>query len=165
MKVSLVRVKSDGSAKEFPVDRLPAIIGRDEGVRLRIPLPAISRKHCELYDDDGELMVKDLGSANGTYVNGTRSRSSEITPGDVLSVGPIVFVVKIDGRPERIDAKDAYMMGIMTSANPDDDEDDDLRQPGKPLAGLGSGGSAGKDENFGDLLKDLDFDDDADKKP
>ena len=129
MNVSLVMVKGDGSKKEAPITKLPVVIGRDEGVKFRIPTPAVSRKHCELLDDDGELVIKDLGSSNGTYVNGKRIKQTELSPGDLLAVGGIVFVVKIDGFPKEIDAKDCYAAGLVGEPN---DEDDEILNPPKP---------------------------------
>lgn len=162
MKVSLVMVKADGSAREFPVERLPLVIGRDPSVKFRIPISAVSRRHCELFIDDNELMVRDMGSSNGTYVNGAKKREMELAPGDLLTVGGIVFVVKVNGLPAKIDAKDCYMAGLVADELNSDD-DDDLLGPatGKPLAGMGN---AAGGENLSDLLKDLDFDDDDDKK-
>lgn len=162
MKVSLVMVKSDGSAKEFAIEKLPMVIGRDPSVKFRIPISAVSRRHCELFLDDGELMVRDMGSSNGTYINGTKKRETELAPGDLLTVGGIVFVVKVDGRPAKIDAKDCYMAGLVADESANDD-DDDLLGPatGKPLAGMGN---AAGGENLSDLLKDLDFGDDDEKK-
>jgi hypothetical protein len=121
VKFSLVMVKADGSAKEIPIDRETVLIGRDEGARLRIPVPSVSRRHCELGVRGSEAVVKDLGSSNGTFVNGRKVRETELEPGDLINVGPVVFVVRIDGKPEQIDAKDCYAAG---SVGFDDDDDD-----------------------------------------
>lgn len=173
MNVSLVMVKGDGSRKEAPITKLPVVIGRDEGVKFRIPIPAVSRKHCELLEDDGELVIKDLGSSNGTYVNGKRIKQTELSPGDLLAVGGIVFVVKIDGFPKEIDAKDCYAAGLVGEPA---DEDDEILNPPKPTAsgptrissplppGAGKPGTAKKkdDDEFDlkSLLDELGDDDD-----
>lgn len=106
-------VTAEGTAREFPVASLPVTLGRGEEAKVRIPLASVSRRHCELLlDDDDELIVKDLGSSNGTLVNGTRVKSRELIPGDILTVGPVVFVVKIDGHPKDIDPAAAYATGV-----------------------------------------------------
>ncbi|MBY0308927.1 MAG: FHA domain-containing protein [Phycisphaerales bacterium] len=171
MKISLVMVKADGTSREFAFDRPTVIVGRDEAARLRIPLPSVSRKHCELKIEDDELVVKDLGSANGTYVNGARVKERELSPGDLLTVGGVVFVIRIDGYPAQIDAKDCYAAG-MVSMDDLGGDDDDFAPPsprsaapakgGKPLTPLG--GKAAKDDGLDDLLKDLQLDDDDKKK-
>jgi pSer/pThr/pTyr-binding forkhead associated (FHA) protein len=48
------------------------------------------------------LRVRDLGSANGTIVNGKKIKEAVIQPGDQLRIGPIGFVVQVDGKPEKI---------------------------------------------------------------
>lgn len=116
MKLSLVMVTAEGTAREFPVPSLPVTIGRAEDAKVRIPLASISRKHAELLDDDDELVVKDLGSSNGTYVNGERVKRRELVPGDLLCVGPVVFVVRIDGHPKDIDASASYSSGSSGAA-------------------------------------------------
>lgn len=114
MNISLVMVTADGTAKELPLHKLPVTIGRGQECKLRVPLASVSRTHCELADEDDELVVKDLKSSNGTYVNRERVKTRELIPGDLLSVGPVVFVVKIDGHPKAIDAKDAWNNGAVS---------------------------------------------------
>lgn len=113
MNVSLVMVTSDGKTKEFSLGKLPVHIGRGEDCKVRVPLPSVSRKHCELLIEDDEFMVKDLNSSNGTYVNGERVRSRELIPGDLLALGPCVFVVRIDGHPKDIDPVESYAAGAV----------------------------------------------------
>lgn len=108
-------VTAEGTAREFPVPSLPVTIGRGEEAKVRIPLASISRKHCELMDDDDELVVKDLGSSNGTYVNAERVKRRELIPGDLLAVGPVVFVIRIDGHPKDINAAESHATGIAGS--------------------------------------------------
>lgn len=106
-------VTSDGKTREIPLGKLPANIGRGEDCKVRVPLPSVSRKHCELFIDDDEFTVKDLSSSNGTYVNGDRIRSQELVPGDLLAIGPVVFVVRIDGHPKDIDPIESYAAGAV----------------------------------------------------
>ena len=103
LELALVMVKADGTSKEVKLEKGHAIIGRDEAARIRIPLGAVSRKHCEIKIEDDEVVVQDLGSSNGTYVNGKRVKQAELAPGDLLGVGPVVFVVRI-GCGDGIDA-------------------------------------------------------------
>lgn len=107
-------VQQDGTAKELPMRALPATIGRGQECKLRIPLASVSRHHCELLEDDDELVVRDLKSSNGTYVNKERVARRELVPGDLLAVGPVVFVVRIDGHPKDIDAAASYAAGSVT---------------------------------------------------
>jgi len=70
-------------------------VGRKRGSNLRIPAASVSRQHCQLTFHDGMLVVQDLKSFNGTFVNGKRVRDREfVRPGDRLKIGPITFVVQ-----------------------------------------------------------------------
>jgi len=104
-------VSADGKSREIPLQRFPVTVGRGEECKVRIPLAAISRRHCELHLDDDELVVKDLQSANGTYVNAMKIISRELVPGDLLSVGPVVFVVRLNGHPKDVDPIECYAAG------------------------------------------------------
>ena len=75
------------------------VIGRREDCDFRIPLGEISRKHCRLIKDGDTLRLEDLGSSNGTFRNGERIQEAELQPGDTIQVGPVVFVVQINGVP------------------------------------------------------------------
>lgn len=188
MNVTLVMVQADGSSKEAPVKSLPAVIGRDESARIRIPRPNVSRRHCELaVSEDDELVVRDLNSSNGTYVNGERiSGERELVPGDLLTVGDVVFVVRIDGHPKDIDAADSYAAGsVMLGGTPIEGTSTGPKTQmisGVPSWGEGQGGGGEKqaapapkpaaakksdddDDDFSDLLEGLDLDDDDDDVP
>jgi hypothetical protein len=96
-------VTADGKTRELPAMHLPILIGRAPECKIRVPVAAVSRQHCELLEQDDELIVRDMKSSNGTYVNKERVKSRELIPGDLLSVGPVVLVVRIDGHPKAID--------------------------------------------------------------
>ncbi|HEY0009897.1 MAG TPA: FHA domain-containing protein [Tepidisphaeraceae bacterium] len=103
MDVVLIMIRDNGERRSFSLTRERTIIGRREDADFRIPLSDVSRKHCRLSKEDGELLAEDLGSANGTYLNGVRMQKSLLQPGDVLQVGPVQFVVQINGVPTEED--------------------------------------------------------------
>ncbi|MCG3128803.1 MAG: hypothetical protein CHACPFDD_03696 [Phycisphaerae bacterium] len=98
MKVVLVMFK-DGERRDFPLTDARTVIGRRSDCSLRVPTGDVSRRHCEVDVIGDEIVVRDLGSANGTYVNGKRIAESELEAGDHLAVGPVHFVVQVDGKP------------------------------------------------------------------
>jgi pSer/pThr/pTyr-binding forkhead associated (FHA) protein len=102
MDVKLVMFKSDGQRKDFPVSSSATVLGRGEECDLRIPLLNVSRKHCELQLSPKGVKVKDLASANGTYVNNKRVTEVDLKAGDRLVIGPVVFTIQIDGKPDTI---------------------------------------------------------------
>ena len=101
MQVVLVMFRPDGQRRSFSIARDVTLIGRREDCDFRIPLSDVSRKHCRLIRDadSGTLRVEDLGSSNGTFVNGTRVEDAHLNAGDTVAVGPVTFVVQIDGAP------------------------------------------------------------------
>ena len=102
MDVNLVMFRNDGKRKDFPVLRSPVVIGRGEKCDLRIPLLSVSRQHCQVTAQGDSLVVKDLGSSNGTFVNNKRVIEQQLKAGDRVVVGPVIFTVQIDGKPEEI---------------------------------------------------------------
>ena len=90
MKAKLVVVGGDVKATEINL-KLPAIIGRGREATLTLPHPLVSRKHCELYETDGTLMVRDLGSLNGTYVGTQRVVEAPLPSGELLTVATVNF--------------------------------------------------------------------------
>jgi predicted component of type VI protein secretion system len=99
MGVVLVMFRADGQRRSFSVTRDMTVIGRREDCDLRIPLSDVSRKHCRLILEGETIRVEDLGSSNGTYRNGERVQQTELAAGDTLQVGPVVFVMQVDGYP------------------------------------------------------------------
>ena len=92
MDVKLIVVEGDTSAEEVPVT-LPAVIGRgrNAGVTLRHPL--ISREHCELFESEGRVHVRDKNSLNGTYVDHNNIDEVVVPTGSLLTVGGFTFRV------------------------------------------------------------------------
>ncbi len=90
MEVTLVVARGKVSRGEL-VFVPPAVLGRGREADLTVAHPMISRLHCELYEVDGLLMVRDLGSLNGTIVHDSRVVESPLRPDDCFSVGPLTF--------------------------------------------------------------------------
>jgi len=95
-------VKSDGARREFTLGKDRVVIGRTTGCDLRIPIPSVSRQHCELTIAHGEVKVRDLGSSNGTFHNDKRVQEVTLAAGDRITVGSIVFGLLIDGQPAEL---------------------------------------------------------------
>lgn len=99
MQAVLVMFRSDGERRSFSVTRDMTVVGRREDCDLRIPLGEVSRKHCRLVRDGDTLRLEDLGSSNGTFLNGQRVQESVLQPGDSVQIGPVIFVLQVDGYP------------------------------------------------------------------
>jgi len=103
MDVNLVLLKKNGDRKSFPLPSSVTVIGRRHDCDLRIPLASVSKRHCQLHYDNGMLKVRDLGSRNGTLVNGKAVEEAVVKAGDFIKVGPLKFVLQINGEPAKID--------------------------------------------------------------
>ncbi len=103
MQVTFVMFKADGTRRDFPLTKERIVIGRKNTCDLRIPLSSVSRQHCEVRISGDTVRIKDLGSSNGTYHNSIRVQESTLDPGDEVVIGPVVFTVVIDGKPERVE--------------------------------------------------------------
>jgi two-component system cell cycle response regulator len=69
------------------------ILGRSPDAQIRVNESGISREHVELVVEGGRVTARDLGSTNGTYLNGVRNDVREIGNGDKLSIGSATFLV------------------------------------------------------------------------
>jgi pSer/pThr/pTyr-binding forkhead associated (FHA) protein len=90
MDAKLVVVGSQITPKEIKL-RLPVIIGRGRQATLVLPHPLVSRRHCEIVEHEGFLLVRDLGSLNGTFVDQNRIQQEILPPGGLLTLGTITF--------------------------------------------------------------------------
>lgn len=135
MKVMLVAFKPDGTRVDFRVRDRRCVIGRDTDVDLRIPVGTVSRQHCEVRIDDDEPVVRDLGSSNGTFLNGKRVTESVIDAGDLLRVGPTTFTVVVDGIPDVVTPPSEH--------EPEPDGSSMMEMPARPGPATGSGVASG----------------------
>lgn len=97
MRAKLVVVGGDTKTTEVDL-RLPAILGRGREATLTLPHPLVSRQHCEITEVEGRLIVRDLGSLNGTFVANDRIDEAVLENGQLLTVGTVTFrAVYLDG--------------------------------------------------------------------
>lgn len=81
---------------EILIQKFPVIIGRSSDAGVHFDELWVSRHHCEIHEDDGGLVVRDLGSKFGTCVNRRPIVESRLLPGDVLSVGAKSFLLSYE---------------------------------------------------------------------
>lgn len=91
MHAKLVCLDSIFPLPEIGLSSFPTVIGRGGNATIRIEDRWLSRQHCEIDQVDGRLVVRDLGSKHGTYVNGYPVTETALNPGDKLHIGLYKF--------------------------------------------------------------------------
>jgi pSer/pThr/pTyr-binding forkhead associated (FHA) protein len=105
MEAKLVVVGGKANMGEVKL-RLPMTIGRGHKADLMISHPTVSREHCRLSEKNGELLVHDNGSSNGTFVDGEKiSKPTVVHPGQILAIGPLTFRAEYEGPTARVGKK------------------------------------------------------------
>lgn len=89
----LVAVGDWLSGQSFEINE-KAILGRDSDCDITIPGTHLSRRHAELFIHDGQLQIRDLGSSNGSYVNGKKIDTIGLKPGDEIRFDVLTFEVQ-----------------------------------------------------------------------
>ncbi len=116
MQVKLRVLTGSQQGKEIAVNSEKFLVGRSDSCQLRPKSESVSRKHCIIVIRDNRVLVQDLKSRNGTYVNDNRlptDRAKSLEPGDKLQIGKLSFEVVIEHglqaakKPEVVDVSDA----------------------------------------------------------
>ena len=79
----------NGEARRVTIEQCPFRIGRAETADLRVETVEVSREHAEIVERNGMWLVRDLGSTNGTHVNGKAITETLLSDGDILKVAEI----------------------------------------------------------------------------
>ena len=96
MKVTLTVIEGKPEGLEIPLKGPRFSIGRDTRCNLRPNSDLVSKQHCLVATDTGRVLVSDLGSTNGTFVNDVKVEGKvEVTNGDRIKVGPLTFSVRV----------------------------------------------------------------------
>jgi predicted component of type VI protein secretion system len=114
------------------------LVGRKEDCDLRLDHKSVSKLHCVIVKTDGLLLLRDLGSTNGTRVNGQRVRRAALLPNDQVMVasfkfrvnlGPDARAVAPEEHTQHLDARDvAHLLRKPAAA-----EDSSLDMPALPV--------------------------------
>ena len=135
MRVRLVPLEG-GTPIEIVKDLL--LVGRKEDCDLRLDHKSISKLHCVVVKTDGLLLLRDLGSTNGTRVNGQRVRRAALLPNDQLQIASLRYTVQVVAEEpspapneftQQLDGKEMARL-IEKSEKPGDlDSDSDVEVP------------------------------------
>ncbi len=134
------------------------LVGRQDDCDVCLDHKSVSKLHCVIVKTDGVLLLRDLGSTNGTRVNGTRIRRAVLLPNDKLSIANFHYRVLFgaallgQGEPDRTQRLDPRELEMAGDPPPGGSSDEAL------AAGLGSQTNSLPDLNLGDAQKKADED-------
>ena len=116
MQVVLKVVGGKNDGREIKISVPKFIIGRGETAHLRPSSDLVSREHCEILVGDGKVIINDLNSRNGTFINGKQlEQTHKAKSGDSLRVGRLQFEVVID--PVKASTKKPRVAGVVEAAS------------------------------------------------
>ncbi|MBI4230559.1 MAG: FHA domain-containing protein [Planctomycetes bacterium] len=106
----ILKVK-DRVLENYSFQKPDVIVGRDTTADIAIDNPVVSRHHCRLRSNAGEVTLEDLGSANGTYVNGVSvTGPTKLRDGDRIEIGKFVIAIHL---PKQVEDFHLKMEGTM----------------------------------------------------
>ena len=82
-------VIEEGDTKTLTIDQKEVTVGRSSSAEIPVRDIRVSRKHVVFATADGQTVVRDLGSQNGTFVNGSLVETKSLRPGDLIVVGSV----------------------------------------------------------------------------
>ncbi|MCI0380339.1 MAG: FHA domain-containing protein [Gemmataceae bacterium] len=101
MDVRLIVTVGKDQGREIPLPSALFLIGRDRQCHLRLHCRQVSKRHCAIACWAGKVVVRDLKSRNGTFVNGQRIHSeTRLRDSDALKVGSCTFTVRLPANAE-----------------------------------------------------------------
>lgn len=120
------KLKRISDGEEFELSNISLLVGRSESCDIQVTEGHPSREHARVVERDGAVLVQDLHSTNGTFVNNKRIEiESVMQPGDVVKFGDEAFSVQSLDQPEATVLMRSLGSGANTNAMVIDDEDED----------------------------------------
>ncbi len=115
---SLFVIQGADQGKRFEFKSSTVALGRDNSNAIRLHDTEVSRRHAELRQEEGDYRVVDLGSANGTFVNGQLVDQGALHSGDRLQLGQTVMLYNDGGSNLRRDL--TARVDLLSRSSPDD---------------------------------------------
>lgn len=106
----VVVIHGEGLGRSADIRDRPIVIGRDHGCDLLILHASVSRRHCEIWMEDGRYRVRDLGSTNTTRLNDRVVESADLADGDHLVIGESIVKFIGDGSVEASYHEEVYQL-------------------------------------------------------
>src|SRR6185436_3278193 len=99
---SLVIINGPETGKSFDLSAPESVLGRHSGVDIKLSGTNVSRRHSRIYSEGSSWFVEDLGSSNGTFLNGLKlSVPAALKPGDEIRIG--AFLLQFESVVPQVD--------------------------------------------------------------
>jgi hypothetical protein len=121
------------------LDRAMVVVGRHPSCDTRLDSLRVSRHHCCMTHESGDVMVRDLGSTNGIRINGQRVEIGRVRPGDELSIAHIRYRLE-NGQGHEQTIAEAGGLGIMARSSDDEQRVASVEARPAEALPLGNGG-------------------------
>jgi len=92
MSVKLL-IKDGENSHNFKLNPEPIQIGRSSSSQIKLNDPMVSGKHCTVYIDNGIATIQDLGTTNGTFVDGQKIVNAKINLNTIIKIGNVEITV------------------------------------------------------------------------
>src|SRR5262245_9116163 len=112
-KLVVLSAGMTGRSHELKIDK--TTIGRVEDNTFQIAEPSVSSHHCEILLRGSDVVVRDLGSTNGTFINGEKVTESTLKPGQILRLGQIEMRLETEATapaPKKVDQTVVMQRGV-----------------------------------------------------
>jgi predicted component of type VI protein secretion system len=134
-------VIAPASVKRSVTVRLPILVGRSDEARFRLRQDSVSRRHCEFFIEDDAVHVRDLGSTNGTFLDGAEIAADTATvvpPGAVVQVGGMAFRVDYESAARGSTDDDTVPLAAVEEAEAAEAEEAEEAEESGEAAGAGT---------------------------
>lgn len=119
MQLILKVLSGQRAGQQLKIPQPKCFVGRAPDCQLRPDTDQISRHHCVISQFDDAVLVRDLGSKNGTFINGERiTRERELNDGDLLEIGPFSFQAIVVQTPAAAPASTATIPATIAAVPP-----------------------------------------------
>lgn len=108
-----LKIQHSGKEETFPFQQTRITVGRGKENLLRIEDMASSRRHCAILWKEGRFFLQDLGSRNGTFLNGKRIEEALLKRGDLITIGKTKVEVVRWKSPDELGEKPSLMQSIL----------------------------------------------------
>jgi hypothetical protein len=110
-RCTLVQVEGPQPGRIHPIGASRTVVGKSPDCDIPVADVTVSRQHFEIHNEGGRYLVKDLGSTNGTLLDGASVKEAYLRPGALLKAGEVVFRFQTEYDPVQIAPSDREAFG------------------------------------------------------